>query len=69
LKNLSSGEFENLELVFEELTLWKVTIIGPQDTPYEGGKFVVFIDFIDHYPWKPPRIYFQTRIYHPMLVN
>jgi len=44
---------------------WEVTIIGPEDTPYAGGKFKVSISFPETYPFKPPRITYQTKIYHP----
>ncbi|KAI8914368.1 ubiquitin-conjugating enzyme/RWD-like protein [Gorgonomyces haynaldii] len=38
---------------------------GPQDTPYEGGTFVVDIQIPDEYPFKPPKMKFDTMIYHP----
>ena len=34
-------------------------------TPYEGGKFVLQLDFSDNYPFKSPKIKFVTKIYHP----
>ena len=40
-------------------------IDGPAGTPYEGGKFVVNIDFSDNYPFKCPAMKFKTKIYHP----
>ena len=55
----------SIVLVEDILTNWDVTILGPQDTPYEGGKFLVNIDFIDNYPFKSPKIRFKTKIYHP----
>jgi len=35
----------SIALVGDSMTNWNATIIGPQETPYEGGKFVVNIDF------------------------
>jgi len=38
---------------------------GPPDTPYAGGKFVVDIQIPDDYPYKPPKMKFDTKVYHP----
>ncbi len=54
-----------IELVGDNLTNWNAKILGPQDTPYEGGVFIVNIDFSDNYPFKAPKVLFKTKIYHP----
>lgn len=38
----------------------------PQDNPpYNKGAFRIEINFPAEYPFKPPRINFKTKIYHP----
>ena len=54
-----------IELVDSDVSKWNLIIDGPEGTPFVGGKFTVNLDFSDNYPFKPPKIKFVTKIYHP----
>ena len=43
---------------------WRVTLKGPENTPYEGGTFTIRITFPYNYPKKGPEFRFLNKIYH-----
>eukprot|EP01099_Mayorella_cantabrigiensis_P006746 TRINITY_DN573_c0_g1_i1.p1 TRINITY_DN573_c0_g1~~TRINITY_DN573_c0_g1_i1.p1 ORF type:complete len:168 (-),score=35.42 TRINITY_DN573_c0_g1_i1:152-655(-) len=49
----------------DNLFEWRVMILGPQDTLYEGGFFEAILTFPPDYPNLPPKMKFTTEIWHP----
>ncbi|WAQ98714.1 UBCD4-like protein [Mya arenaria] len=54
-----------VELVNDNYTELRGEIIGPPDTAYEGGTFILEIKIPDTYPFNPPKVKFSTKIWHP----
>lgn len=49
----------------EDLTHLRGQFFGPPDTPYEGATYHVDIRIPSEYPFRPPLMKFETKIWHP----
>jgi ubiquitin-protein ligase len=48
---------------------WQARIVGPANTPYEGGVFELRFTFEAPFPMIPPVVTFVTPIYHPQVAS
>ncbi|XP_057497792.1 probable ubiquitin-conjugating enzyme E2 12 [Actinidia eriantha] len=49
----------------DDMFQWQGIIMGPMDTPFEGYIFQLSLQFPSDYPFSPPQVKFQTKVYHP----
>ena len=49
----------------DDLSRWQVKVQGPPESSFEGGNFTLLVTFPPDYPFKPPKVKFETRIFHP----
>ncbi|KAL2937371.1 Ubiquitin-conjugating enzyme E2 36 [Bienertia sinuspersici] len=53
----------------ENMRYFNVMILGPSQSPYEGGVFKLELFLPEEYPMAPPKVRFLTKIYHPILIS
>ena len=67
-QEISSNPIANIGvsvgLVNDNLFEWQATMIGPADSSFRNGLFLLRIKFPDNYPQKAPEVRFITPIYH-----
>jgi ubiquitin-conjugating enzyme E2 D/E len=54
----------NFGLENDDIYHWRVTMVGPRDTPYENGLFTITVNFPQDYPTHGPEFKFKNKIYH-----
>lgn len=53
------------ETVGDDISHLKATFKGPGDTVYAGGTYMVDVKIPDGYPFRPPVMKFDTKLWHP----
>nr|KAF6319723.1 hypothetical protein mMyoMyo1_008462 [Myotis myotis] len=56
--------FRNIQVDDANVLTWQGLIV-PDNPPYDKGAFRIEINFPAEYPFKPPKVTFKTKIYHP----
>uniref|UniRef100_A0AC35THM1 E2 ubiquitin-conjugating enzyme n=1 Tax=Rhabditophanes sp. KR3021 TaxID=114890 RepID=A0AC35THM1_9BILA len=54
-----------IEILDEKLTKIRGSLRGPPDSPYENAKYFLDIEIPSDYPFKPPKVVFTTKLWHP----
>lgn len=49
----------------EDLFQWTATIDGAPETVYAGMKFKLSLKFGEDYPYRPPKVKFESPCFHP----
>lgn len=64
---LISDPIDNVEFIIDEANIlnWKFIILGPHESPYEGGIYEGNITFPSTYPNNPPKVKFTSKLFHP----
>ncbi|KAG1678715.1 Ubiquitin-conjugating enzyme E2 L3 [Nymphon striatum] len=64
INKADSKVIKEINLRNNNILIWNALIV-PDKVPYSKGAFKLEIRFPAEYPFKPPKIVFLTKIYHP----
>ncbi|XP_055328535.1 ubiquitin-conjugating enzyme E2-18 kDa-like [Paramacrobiotus metropolitanus] len=64
LQSSNSKYFRDIKVDESNILQWQGLLV-PENPPYNKGAFRIEINFPAEYPFKPPKINFRTKIYHP----
>lgn len=48
----------------EDYSQWEITVLGPEGTPYYGGRYTMELKFGNNFPIQAPSARMKTKIYH-----
>lgn len=65
IRALAKDSSVSADAVENNLTHWKGHLKGPEGTPYVGGSYYIDIQIPADYPYNPPKMKFDTKIWHP----
>ena len=66
IKQIKNEPIEGIHYIHDETNMLQGygLIIGPPDTPYEGGYYLFLFDFPSDYPYSPPKLKYFTNDVH-----
>jgi ubiquitin-conjugating enzyme E2 Z len=44
----------------QDMSKFHAIIMGPENTPYQGGFFYFYLGIPENYPWSPPKVKLMT---------
>ncbi|KAJ3380867.1 hypothetical protein HDU84_005527 [Entophlyctis sp. JEL0112] len=65
MQTAPSDAFDAAPVRDDDLFVWDARLHGPPASPYAGGVFVVSLTFPRDYPFRPPKVAFVTKLFHP----
>jgi len=64
MRNAGLKVFRDIQVDDSNVLLWQGLLV-PDSAPFNKGAFKIEIQFPAEYPFKPPKLVFKTKIYHP----
>ncbi|CAH1800925.1 unnamed protein product [Owenia fusiformis] len=64
IRKAAMPSFRDIKVDESNILNWQA-LLTPDQPPYNKGAFRIEINFPAEYPFKPPKITFKTKIYHP----
>lgn len=55
----------SVEVIDDDLSRWRVWLLGPKNTPYQDGIFRARLEFPPEFPFQPPLMTFESKMWHP----